>query len=363
MLGIIILVLAVGGLGGCLGTKVGFDESRLNVAVDELAADAVRASQGREVTLLPLRDHSGEVTPETRLVDEMLVSALVRAKGQVRLAEDDGHKWPPEGSLPARYLQEEGKGPYILYGRMRREAGYDFLQTRLVRRQDAVVVTVGQRRLAAGAVERMAAQRVRRSGGTVVRPLEVEFHLVARHDEGQFAEQISLVEGAELEVGDRFQLRFRLSRDAQVYAFLYDSEGQSEEIVPGGTFYSGRIHYGPAVEGWVRPGESDRVYTLFFIATENLDEERDRMFEDMRRLIDEGRVDRFTGLELLDGVVAAYVEQRLQGEGQVKVLRGIEVPLGQAEKIIYNDGTVLESRHERLGARPALVRAISFSLY
>lgn len=344
---------------GCAGSRVGGAGADVQEAIAGLVADLGAPARG-EVLLVPLRDAEGEVTAETRLLDEALVSALLREGYRLRLADDEGDKWKGD-ELPATHWEEAAGGP-LLYGRVQGEGGFAFVQVRLVGPQGDVLA-LGRGRLAAGQLQRLAADRVRSSGGTVVRPLDIELHLVARHDEDQFASRVELAEGAELELGDRLQVRFKVSRDAQVYAFLYDSEGESQEVVPAGTFYSGRVHYGPGKEAWINPGQSDRVYTLYFIVAENLDEERDRMFEEMRRLLDEGRVDRFTGLELQDAVVAAYIDQRLQGDLVAKVERGAEVTLAAPEKIIYNDGTVLESRHELLRARPALVRAVSFSVY
>ena len=342
---------------GCAGSRRAGDAALLQEAVASLAAEVGPAAG--QVLFVPLRDGAGEQTAETRLVDEALVSALLRGGADLTLADDEGGKWSGD-EVPDRFWEEGAEE--LLFGRLRHDGGQAFVQLSLVQR-GGQVLALGRSRLAANELERLAADRVRRAGGTVVRPLDVELHLVARHDEDQFATRIELAEKAEIELGDRLQLRFKLSRDAQVYAFLYDSEGESREIVAAGTYYSGRTHYGPGKETWVNPGQSDRVYTLYFIVAENLDEERDRMFEEMRRLVDEGRVDRFVGLELLDAVVAEYVEQRLKVDTAARVLRGADVELDKAEKIIYNDGTVLESRHERLRAKPALVRAISFSVY
>lgn len=348
-------------LGGCDRSGEQRDAEAYLHAV--LAEAAVLAGQGSgALVLVPLRDDEGQRTVETRVLDELLVSGLLRAGVALAPFEDNQEKaWGSADGLPPPYWDKIA-APRVLFGRLRREAGRDFVQLRLVQTKQRQVLGAQNHRLAAGSLQRVAAQRARAQGGRLVAPIEVDLYLIARRDEGGFTRELALTDSARLELGDRFQLRFRVSRDANVYAFMYDSEGQVEEIFAKRRVYSGRMLYGPGEEAWITPGESDRVYTLYFIVAENLDEERDRMFEDMARLIAERRVDRFVGLPLLDRAVAAYVEQRLEGEARARVVRpGPEAQIG--EKIIYNDGTALQSRHETLSARPALVRALSFAVY
>ena len=76
--------------------------------------------------------------------------------------------------------------------------------------------------------------------------MHVELHLIAKREEGGVYRAGELQQGAQLQQGDQVQLRFKLGRDVEVYAFLYDSEGVVEALFPEQFVYSGIDQYGPS---------------------------------------------------------------------------------------------------------------------
>ena len=83
-------------------------------------------------------------------------------------------------------------------------------------------------------------------------------------DEGGIREPVVLEEGSEIESGDQLQIRYRISKDAKVFAFLFSNEGGIEPLVNEDFMYSGLLHFGPTENGWIKMAEKDRVYTAYF---------------------------------------------------------------------------------------------------
>ena len=105
------------------------------------------------------------------------------------------------------------------------------------------------------------------------------------------------------------------------------------------------------------------MYTLYFIAGARLEEENEQLFENLADLIQRGVVDRFSGLDQVDAILAEYLSGLLEGEGEVKIIRDPEgIEMGKVETFVYQDGTRLESAAELLSDKGILVRAISFEV-
>ena len=188
----------------------------------------------------------------------------------------------------------------------------------------------------------------------------MDLHLIAKREEGGVAQIVELTEGVQLQQGDQMQLRFKLSRDAEVHAFLCSSTGALETLFDEQFVYSDIAQYGPGENDWITFNEIDQVYTLYFLTgPQLLAENAEQFYEQYTTLVQEGQIDRFTGLELLDQALIEFI----QHPAPIEVLRGDEdISLGRPETIVYDDGSTLSSQAEILTGTPVLVRALSFSV-
>ena len=81
-------------------------------------------------------------------------------------------------------------------------------------------------------------------------------------------------------------------------------------------------------------------------------------------MIQQGAVDRFSGLDQVDAILAEYLSRHMEGEERaVKIVRDPEgIEKGKVETFMYQDGTRLESAPELLSDIGILVRAFSFEV-
>ena len=312
--------------------------------------------QGRTVTIAGFRHADGSTSAETEALDEVLLSAAVRAGVATRpdagisgsaVAED--LYWGEEASLPDDW--RELPGDLVAGGQLRVEAPWAYLRlvvadplTGRVHRDDGA-------RISEGELTRLVRDRMGRLTGSVAevtRPLEIELHLLVRRDEGGFPERIDFEEGGTLAVEDRIQLRYRARRDCEVFAFLLRSDGSRQQLAGGATIYGGRWYYSPDENGWHTLSEDDRVYTLYFLAAPRIEEDRSSLWEELDQLQAEGRLERFRGLDLVDAAVSRLLQRTVSADTLV-IGRGPEgVEAGERERFAYDDGTAFESRGERL---------------
>ncbi|MEE3259270.1 MAG: hypothetical protein VX293_08665 [Candidatus Latescibacterota bacterium] len=357
----ILLVVIAMGVWGC--TPFG-GAPQQSAELTAAAQDLVRIAQeaGAPIDWLGLRDGKGNQTEATRVLDDYLVSALIQAEVGLALADTMGGKWR-DGTVVA--LDQGGAADLVLGGRLQEDALWMYVRLFLVERQSGELVAARTVRVPQREVEDEVALRARISGGVdATVAVQVELHLLAKRQEGGIDRVVALAEGAQLQQGDKLQLRFKLNRDVEVYAFLYDSEGALEAVFPEQFVYSGIAQYGPSENGWITFNEIDRVYTLYFLAGSRLLEENaGEFYERVAELIQQRQVDRFTGLEKLDQTLVEFLQRSYQDAPTLSVQRGgEEIPLGRLETIVFDDGTRLPSQAEILEGAPVVVRALSFSV-
>ncbi|MCC7264800.1 MAG: hypothetical protein IT369_19965 [Candidatus Latescibacteria bacterium] len=153
------------------------------------------------------------------------------------------------------------------------------------------------------------------------------------------------------------KLRFRTGTDCQVYAWLYSSTGQQQDLFASQQVYKGRLQE----TDWLTLNEANQVQTLYLVAAPRLDEDKSPLFEALAELMREGQIQRFTGLDRIDQLVGQYLARYTPGREPVPVPRQIP-PLGPEEKIILAEGTVLKSRPWLLSGAGVLVQALSFEV-
>ena len=338
--------------------------AELAIAVDELAQMVARLEGEEEIAVLGFRDAAGAQTTATGILDEYLISALLRAGVPLVLADGaEGGKWDSGETIPVRQW-EKLSSPRVLGGRLYGEDPWVYLRLVLIERESETVLKTGVRRLASAALREQVEQRTQReetAAGPVL--ISAELHLLGLRSEGGFDQPVEIEEDGVLRAGDRLQIRFKVDVDCQVNAFLYSSEGQVIEVLGSRLVYGGRLQYGPGEEAWVAVGEPDKVYTLYFIAAPRLDEDRSVLFEKMARLIDQGKVERFRGLEEQDRALAAFLQAGLEDSPPIEVVRGVgEDELGEKQNFILPDGTLVESWAEKLGPAFTVVRGLSFTV-
>ena len=349
---VIALVLA---LGGCVPFIGGREQSRqLAAAAQDLVA-IVEAQEG-EVDWLGLRDPAGVQTEETKVLNDYVLSALMRTQVAVGLVDTTGKRWRDEELVG---LKQGGGAALALGGRLEADAPWMYVRMFLVERKTGELVAARTARISERDVRDEVASRQLGTGESYG-PLEVDLHLIAKREEGGVAQIVELAEGVQLQQGDQMQLRFKLSRDAEVHAFLCRSDGVRETLFDEQFVYSDIVQYGPGENDWITFNEIDQVYTLYFLAgPQLLAENAEQFYEQFATLVREGQIDRFVGLEMLDEALIEF----LQRPEPIAVLRGDEdIDLGRPETMVYNDGSTLSSQAQILTGTPVLVRALSFSV-
>ena len=350
----LVIALALA-LGGCVPFIGGREQSlQLAAAAQELVG--IAESQEGAIDWVGLRDPAGVQTEETKVLNDYLLSALLRAEVAVGLADTTGKRWR-DAELVG--LKQGGRAALALGGRLEADAPWMYVRMFLVERVSGELVAVRTGRILERDVRREVASR-QRGMDAGDGPVEVELHLIAKREEGGVAQAVELAEGAQLQQGDQLQLRFKLSRDAEVHAFLCSSAGALETLFDEQFVYSNIVQYGPGENTWITFNEIDQVHTLYFLAgSQLLAENAGPFYEQFATLVQEGQVDRFTGLAQLDQALIEF----LQRPEPIAVLRGDDdISLGRPETIVYDDGNTLSSRAEILTGTPVLVRALSFSV-
>jgi len=339
------------------GKKIGDRAELATLAEDLVHVCKDRASD--HMVWVGLRDANGVQTAATRALDDYLVSALVRADISFVLADSAVAKW--SGDSVVEGTAEDGH--FLLGGRLEEDAEWMYVRLFVVGESGREIVQSETRRIAARHVLDEVAQRARAAGlGGEGLPLDVDLHIVVLRSEGGIRRRVELLDGGNLQEGDQIQIRYRLSRDAQVYAFLYSSEGEVISLAPDEYVYSGLLHYGPSENGLVALNELDQVYTLYFLAGPRLFEENSgEFFERLGELVEQGQVDRFAGLEKQDDLLLDFLRRSFQGNITIDIARAdADLAKSDAETFVYSDGTRLQSRAEMLRGTPLVVRALSF---
>ena len=350
----LVIALALA-LGGCVPFIGGREQSRQLAAVAQDLVGIVEVREG-EVDWLGLRDPAGVQTEETKVLNDYLLSALMRAEIAVGLADTTGKRWR-SGELVG--LRQGGRAALALGGRLEADAPWMYVRMFLVERASGELVAARTARLLARDVRHEVASRQLGTGASD-EPVEVDLHLIAKREAGGVAQAVELAEGVQLQQGDQVQLRFKLSRDAEVHAFLCSSAGALETLFDEQFVYSDIVQYGPGENKWITFNEIDQVYTLYFLAgPQLLAENAEPFYEQFATLVREGQIDRFLGLEQLDQALIEF----LQHPEPIAVLRGDDdIALGRPETMVYDDGNTLSSQAEILTGAPVLVRALSFSV-
>ncbi len=342
-------------LGGCVPFIGGRDQSRQLASAAQDLVKIVEAQEG-EVDWLGLRDPAGVQTEETKVLNDYLLSALMKAEVEVGLVDTTGKRWRDEELVG---LKQGGRAALALGGRLEADAPWMYVRMFLVERKSGELMAARTTRI----LERdLLHELASRELGTDAShgPIEVDLHLIAKREEGGVAQLIELAEGVQLQQGDQMQLRFKLSRDAEVHAFLCRSDGALETVFDEQFVYSDIVQYAPGENDWITFNELDQVYTLYFLAgPQLLAENAGPFYEQFAILVRDGQINRFAGLEMLDQTLIEF----LQRPEPIAVLRGDEdIFLGQPETIVYDDGNTLSSQAEILTGSPVLVRALSFSV-
>ena len=339
---------------------------------------SARGDDRRTIAFLGLRETSGKQTPASRSLEEVLLSQLLREGVSVDTEvgvtapgpDEEGPPWKAEALLPSGW--REHSSPLLLSGQVRIDEPWAYVRAVLVETRTGAVLHADAGRVSSDDLQERgdgwARQRLSpdEAGEGAVLPEELELamdlHVVVRRDEGGFARAIELPDGGALRQGDRLQIRFRPRVDCTVYAFIYGSEAQRQEVHASRLVYGGRWQYGPAEQRWVSVGKADRVYTLYLVAAPRLDD-LGEMMEDMDHLVEQGQVHAFTGLDALDAVVSSYVDAQTEGSSPIRVLRGAEgVAEGDVVDFTYEDGTVLKSRAQVVTARRGLVWGVGYEV-
>jgi len=336
-------------------------EAELAGVAAELAQVAAGSGNGERTTWLGIREGDGKRTPATEILDEYLVSAMLRAGVHLVLPDSAAaEEWDKDQVVPED-LGRPGVASSAAFGRAEMAPPWIYLRLFLVEGETSRVLAAATRRLGGGHVWKQVAQRRRQAERPEVEvPLEVELHLLGIRSEGGMTRPVAIEEGAVLQSGDRLQVRFKAAADCEVYAFLFRADGVREEVFGSRLVYAGRWEYGPRRGQWINLNEGDQVYTLYFLAGKRLLEDREELWERMEELVEQRQVDRFSGLELLDQTLAEFLLQGIQNQ-DIEVRRG-EIGAGKEENFILEDGTPLKSRAEELKGEPVLVRGVSFAV-
>jgi hypothetical protein len=308
------------------------------------------APPGQEAALLGLRDDKGKRTEQTRLLDEQVAGALVRAGAAFELAEGE-ETWGEEG-IPARYWGEL-RAPVLLAGQVQQDSNWTYLRLRALDRRTGRVLAGQTLRLDG----RLLARRLAGAKAAAEEGIGMQVHLLVLREEGGFEQQVALAERGRLQVGDRLQLRFRAGADCQVYAWLYSSEGLQQDLFASQQVYKGRLYE----TAWLTLDQANQVHTLYLVGARRLDEDKSELFESLAELIRQGEVRQFTGVEKIDQVVAGYLSRYAPGQAALAVQRP-PAELGEEERFILGDGTSLASRPLLLSAEGVLAQALSFEV-
>jgi hypothetical protein len=311
---------------------------------------------GDTVTFTGFRNPYGKTSPESEVLDELMLSAALRAGvepsvdvGIAGAATVKDLRWQAQSVLPEGW--RDLPGDLVSGGQLRVESPWAYLRLVTADPTSGWIRHDLRTRIAERDLAGLVAVRQRRLAGTVIvgaEPLDVDLHLVVRRNDGGFPQRLDFVEGGDLGQGEQLQLRFRTTADCEIFAFLYRSDGTRESLMSG-SVYANRWYYTPSENGWKSLSEADLVYSLYFLAAPRIEEDRTSLWEDLDRFQNEGRIEQFRGLDLVDDAVVRLLQRTVTAADSLTIQRGSEgVELGKIERLVYDDGTTFESRPEQL---------------
>lgn len=356
------LALSLAGLG--CGTPPGQREQEALSSAAEVLVAALGPQPG-PLAWAGFRDASGEASAATVALDEQVASALIR-RGVPLVSVDTlgGAAWGGTETLPAR-LWQDAPADRVLAGRLETAGQWAYLRLFLVEAGTGRLVSQETERLAARHLERLMAAAA--AGAGEAGPVQVELHRLGLRQEGGIPRSIDIGPQAALLAGDKLQVRFRVARDCQVWVMLFVSTGERHDVFAPQPAYSGRWLYGPAEDEWVTLDQVGQVYTLYVVAARQLNPDLGSDEIELWRRVDElvrlGQVDRYAGLEQVDRALAEQaVVRAAQAPAPLVVRDAAEVPRGQAEDFMLQEGLTVHSRAEVLSAPTGVIRAVSFEV-
>ncbi len=345
--------------------------AELNQTVDALAADIAHMDVPQNLVFFGIRASDGKQTPETTVVDRLLIETLSDAGFLLGSSEGSAAgPWPTQGLLPPLDNDHQGAS-HLLGGRLYTDERWSYLRLALVERRTGAMQLADLQRISTKALERLA--RASSQGEQQDAPLEIELHILGLRRELGFADQVEVGEGAVLKKGDELQIRFRVGVECDIFAFLLGPSGNTWPIFKRSVF-GGRSRYRTYESLWFRLGDTNPKtqtyggslghnatekgdFTLYFAAAARLEDG-----EEMYFAIDEYLNNR-SG-EIQDwSFVDRSVEQHLFAgdDKEAKWIQG-EAPRGESERFQLADGTVLENRSEQLSGTPGVFRVLRFSV-
>ena len=359
MYGILLTAVVAACAGPWFGRGAG---EEVAATVEELAIMVIEMESAGQVSVMGFRNEEGAQSTATRLLDEILVSSLVRANLPLTAADPTEQRWRGRSTFDSRIV-EEAKGDIVVGGRLEDQGSWVYLRLFAADR-DGVLLASRSRRLSG---ERLQEEVDRRSDQSVAAGSAAEvtalLHLVGVRSVGGFEQQLSIEPNAILEPKDRLQIRFDVEYDCQVWAFIYSSTGDLRTLFTNQTVYSGREQFGPAENEWLVAGKSGEVYSLYFIVVRRVEEETTDLFEEMDELIELGEVDRHEGFEKLDAVVRDFLDERGELFAEVEIVRSVtEDQLTEPVPYLLEDGTEVTTRGEMLGPSVTILRALRYEV-
>jgi hypothetical protein len=331
-------------------------------AAAELVNAILPAVAPERLAWVGLRDAEGMPTDGPRAVGEHVLSAMMRQGLRVVDVDTLAAPWSQAGVLPVAAWTGL-QAAVAVGGRVHTAGAWAHVRLVAVDTRQGHVLAAAQRRLKLGTLERLADRTRQRGAGAAEDPrVELRVQLLTTRLDGNMTRQLQLQENGSLLVGDRLQLRVRPLTDCTIYAFLLDSDGVQRDLLVSQQAYTNRVQYGPGQDRWLELQGTDRVHSLYIVAAKRLPEDRAELWDQVRELVEQGRIDRYLGLDLQDQLLADYVLRELPSEVELTVQRGdAAASYDRAEEIILEDGTRLESRPLILQGQNALIRVISFT--
>ena len=125
--------------------------------------------------------------------------------------------------------------------------------------------------------------------------------------------------------------------------------------------YDSRWSYAPGENSWTSFSEGDQVFTLYLLVAPRIDADRQSLWERLDELQSQSKIDRMSGLHLVDEALADFLQQTVAVSDSVQAIRGDEVIsiAEETETFAYSDGVVFEHQAENLEGS-IILRAISF---
>lgn len=322
------------------------------------------------VTVLGFRDHWGKSPAGTDILNRALLSALGRSGAVVNpdagITRSDQRTMRYSGGqvLPTDWRELTGEDTprhgLVLAGQIREADTWTYLRLALADAATGELTNHGTTRISQGDLDQLVAS----SGDSILAtaPLNVAYHVVVRRDDAGFAEMIDVSEGATLIEGDRLQVRLQAAQDCEAFVFLYASEdGERKNLLDPQRIYDSRWSYAPGENSWTSFSEGDQVFTLYLLVAPRIDADRQTLWERLDELQSQSKIDRMSGLHLVDEALADFLQQTVAVSDSVQAIRGDEAIsiAEETETFAYSDGVVFEHQAENLEGS-IILRAISF---